>query len=218
MTWEDVYKKEMSKRYFQDMQNYVLEERRKFVIFPDEDDVFKAFKLSPFDKTRVVIMGQDPYHTKGQANGLSFSIKEGGKISPSLRNIFKELGLKPPYSGDLTDWAEQGVLLLNCVLTVREGSPNSHKGIGWEKYIDANLAALNLRETPVVFLLWGKEAQQKENLITNPAHLILKAAHPSPMSADRGFFGCNHFNLVNDFLVKNGQSPIDWTSSHSLQL
>lgn len=217
MEWHDVFTQESPKPYFQDLQNIVARERSEHSILPEKEDVFNAFELSPFAETKVVILGQDPYPTKGQAHGLSFSVRNGFATARSLCNIFKELGLKPPYNGDLTDWAKQGVLLLNCVLTVCEGKRNSHKGIGWEKFIDANLVALNHREAPAVFLLWGKDAQKKAELITNPAHLVLMAAHPSPMSANRGFFGCNHFNLANEFLVKNGQPPIDWTSSHSLQ-
>ena len=179
------------------------------------NDIFNAFKLTDYNDVKAVILGQDPYHGKGQAHGLCFSVKRGIKPPPSLINIYKEqkadLGIDQPFdSGDLTKWTKQGVLMLNTVLTVREASPNSHKGMGWEQITDKVIKLLNDREKPVVFILWGANARAKKSLITNPNHLIIESAHPSPFSAYNGFFGSRPFSRTNEFLIKTGQSPIDW--------
>lgn len=178
------------------------------------ENIFNSLKLVDYKDVKCVIIGQDPYHGKGQAHGLSFSVQDGVRIPPSLMNIFKEIEsdllIPPPKSGNLTGWANQGVLLLNAVLTVREGKPNSHKGKGWEKLTDCVISKLNERETPIVFMLWGANAKSKASLITNPKHLVLEAAHPSPLSAFNGFFGCKHFSKANNFLMRNGLTPINW--------
>ena len=177
-------------------------------------DIFNALKLTPYHSVKAVILGQDPYHGPGQAHGLSFSVQKGVIPPPSLKNIFKELeddlGVVPPDHGELTEWARQGVLLLNTVLTVRASNPNSHKEIGWQTFTDNVVRKLNEREKPMVFLLWGANARRKVELITNPNHLILTCAHPSPFSANSGFFGCRHFSKTNAFLEARGQAPIDW--------
>jgi uracil-DNA glycosylase len=177
-------------------------------------DIFNALKKTDFDDVKIVLLGQDPYHEQGQAMGLSFSVPRGQKIPPSLVNIYKEiyaeLDVQPKSHGDLTGWAEQGVLLLNTSLTVREHLANSHKNKGWEQFTDAIIRAVNAQDRPVVYLLWGRPAQNKISMLTNPKHLILKAPHPSPLSAYRGFFGCKHFSQANDFLKANGIEPIDW--------
>ncbi|HIS75754.1 MAG TPA: uracil-DNA glycosylase [Candidatus Merdivicinus excrementipullorum] len=182
-------------------------------VYPPRPLLFRALELTPFSKVRAVILGQDPYHGPGQANGLAFSVPRGLRIPPSLRNIYKELeadcGISPPSHGDLTAWAENGVLLLNTVLTVRAGMANSHRKLGWETFTDAVIGALNSREEPVAFLLWGASAREKKALITNPAHLVLEAAHPSPLSAHQGFFGCRHFSKASEFCQKYGE-PLCW--------
>ena len=182
-------------------------------VYPPRPLLFRALELTPFSKVRAVILGQDPYHGPGQANGLAFSVPRGLRIPPSLRNIYKELeadcGISPPSHGDLTAWAENGVLLLNTVLTVRAGMANSHRKLGWETFTDAVIGALNSREEPVAFLLWGASAREKKALITNPAHLVLEAAHPSPLSAHQGFFGCPHFSKASEFCQKYGE-PLCW--------
>ena len=182
-------------------------------VYPPRPLLFRALELTPFSKVRAVILGQDPYHGPGQANGLAFSVPRGLRIPPSLRNIYKELeadcGISPPSHGDLTAWAENGVLLLNTVLTVRAGMANSHRKLGWETFTDAVIGALNSREEPVAFLLWGASARKKKALITNPAHLVLEAAHPSPLSAHQGFFGCRHFSKASEFCQKYGE-PLCW--------
>ena len=182
-------------------------------VYPPRPLLFRALELTPFSKVRAVILGQDPYHGPGQANGLAFSVPRGLRIPPSLRNIYKELeadcGISPPSHGDLTAWAENGVLLLNPVLTVRAGMANSHRKLGWETFTDAVIGALNSREEPVAFLLWGASAREKKALITNPAHLVLEAAHPSPLSAHQGFFGCRHFSKASEFCQKYGE-PLCW--------
>lgn len=182
-------------------------------VYPPRPLLFRALELTPFSKVRAVILGQDPYHGPGQANGLAFSVPRGVRIPPSLRNIYKELeadcGISPPSHGDLTAWAENGVLLLNTVLTVRAGMANSHRKLGWETFTDAVIGALNSREEPVAFLLWGASAREKKALITNPAHLVLEAAHPSPLSAHQGFFGCRHFSKASEFCQKYGE-PLCW--------
>jgi uracil-DNA glycosylase len=176
-------------------------------------DIFNSLKYTPYENVKAVIIGQDPYHGEGQAHGLCFSVKKGTPPPPSLQNIFKELqadlGLAPPH-GELTDWARQGVLMLNTVLTVRAGQANSHRGKGWEQLTDAIIRKLNERQQPTAFILWGGNAKAKAPLITNPAHAVFKAAHPSPLSAYNGFFGCRHFSAVNNFLSQNGIEPINW--------
>ena len=182
-------------------------------------DIFNSLKYTPYEDVKAVIIGQDPYHNPGQAHGLCFSVKRGVKPPPSLVNIFKEMnadtGAPIPEWGELTGWAKQGVLMLNTVLTVRENQPNSHKGKGWEKLTDAVIMKLNERPEPIAFILWGGNAKAKRPLITNPAHAVFTAAHPSPLSAYNGFFGCRHFSKVNDFLARNGKAPIDW--AHTME-
>lgn len=183
-------------------------------IFPPQEEIFSAFAHCPYEKVQVVILGQDPYHGQGQANGLAFSVAKDKKIPPSLQNIFKELEadcqITPPPHGDLSGWAKQGVFLLNTVLTVAEGQANSHRGIGWEAFTDAVLSLLQEKTEPVVFLLWGASSMKKEPLLTAPQHLILTAPHPSPLSAYRGFLGCGHFSKTNQFLLQQGKTPIQW--------
>lgn len=213
--WDGLLEKEFEKPYYQRLRKILIEEYRKYHIYPNMHDIFNACKYTSYRDVKVVILGQDPYHGKGQAHGLSFSVQKGTKIPPSLQNIFKEIEIdvgKPVASahGDLTAWAKQGILLLNTVLTVREKQPNSHRGIGWELLTDHIIGLLNDRKQPIVFVLWGNHAKTKQQLITNSWHLILQSAHPSPFSADKGFFGCRHFSRVNEFLQSNGQAPIDW--------
>lgn len=213
--WEDKLKPEYKKAYYKKLYQTVNEEYasgRK--IFPPADDIFNAFHLTPLKDVKCVIIGQDPYHNDGQAHGLCFSVKPDVEIPPSLVNIYKELqddlGCTIPNNGYLVKWAKQGVLMLNSVLTVRAHQANSHQGIGWEQFTDAVIDILNGENRPIVFLLWGKPAQNKAAKLNNPNHLILKAPHPSPLSAYRGFFGCKHFSQANAFLEKHGLSPIDW--------
>lgn len=212
--WLEALKGEFKKPYYNELYNKVIEEYKTRIIFPPADDIFSAFHLTPLKDVKVVILGQDPYHNKGQAHGLSFSVRQGIEIPPSLVNIYKELhddlGRTIPNNGDLTKWAQQGVLLLNTVLTVRAHEANSHRGIGWEEFTDAAIMALNGQARPIVFLLWGLPAQKKKTLLNNPDHLILTAPHPSPLSAYRGFFGCRHFSKANEFLKEHGLEPIDW--------
>ena len=212
--WDEVLKGEFDKEYYQRLRKFLISEYRTRIVYPSMYDIFNALKYTPYESVRAVIIGQDPYHGPGQAHGLCFSNK-GVPVPPSLENIFRELhddiGFTIPSHGCLTDWAEHGVLLLNAVLTVRGGEPNSHRGQGWEIFTDTVIRHLNEREEPIVFLLWGANARQKAALITNPRHLILTAPHPSPLSAYRGFFGCRHFSQTNAFLRKNGQEEIDWT-------
>lgn len=199
---------------FHSLLNKVEEERKQYTIFPSEEDLFTAFRLTPFDQTKVVILGQDPYHGQGQAHGLSFSVQSGVKVPPSLKNIYKELqadlGCTPPKHGYLKAWAEQGVLLLNTILTVRESKPLSHKGLGWERFTDRVIQLLNEREQPMIFVLWGKPAQMKKKLISNSHHLIIESVHPSPLSASRGFFGSKPFSQINQFLQSHQMEPINW--------
>lgn len=214
MEWRTIVDNEKSKPYYAGLKSRVEEEYRTEQVFPPKGQMFTAFALTPYDKVKCVILGQDPYHNDGQAMGLSFSVPKGEEIPPSLRNIYKELnnemGFVIPDSGDLTGWAKQGVLLLNAVLTVRAHCPASHSKIGWEEFTDSIISALNSRREPLVFMLWGNYARSKRKLINNPAHLVLEAAHPSPLSASRGFFGCGHFVKCNEFLESTGQRPIDW--------
>lgn len=214
LTWNEILAEEMQKDYFQELQAFVQKRREEVRVFPEEKNVFKALELTPFESVKVVILGQDPYHGFGQAHGLSFSVQKGIPLPPSLRNIYKELqddlGGELPTEGDLSDWAKQGVLLLNTVLTVEEGNANSHKGMGWETLTNRLIESLNELNHPVIFILWGKPAQDKEKLITNPSHVILKAPHPSPLSAYRGFCGSKPFSKVNEILIQQGQTPIRW--------
>lgn len=213
-TWNEILAEEMQKDYYQELQAFVQKRRAEVRVFPEEKNVFNALELTPFESVKVVILGQDPYHGFGQAHGLSFSVQKGIPLPPSLKNIYKELqddiGGELPTEGDLTHWAKQGVLLLNTVLTVEEGNANSHKGMGWERLTNRLIESLNELNHPVIFILWGKPAQDKEKLITNSNHIILKAPHPSPLSAYRGFFGSKPFSRVNDILIQQGKTPICW--------
>ena len=213
-TWNEILAEEIQKDYYQELQAFVQKRRAEVRVFPEEKNVFNALELTPFESVKVVILGQDPYHGFGQAHGLSFSVQKGIPLPPSLKNIYKELqediGGDLPTEGDLSHWAKQGVLLLNTVLTVEEGNANSHKGKGWERLTNRLIKSLNELKHPVIFILWGKPAQDKEKLITNPNHVILKAPHPSPLSAYRGFFGSKPFSRVNDILIQQGQTPICW--------
>ena len=214
-SWLEVLRPQFEAPYFAELKQFLVAERAAYTCYPKGKDIFAAFDRTPFDKVKVVILGQDPYHEPGQAMGLSFSVPDGIAVPPSLVNIIKEINSDlgtdiPLTSGDLSGWAEQGVLLLNAALTVREGQANSHHGMGWEQLTDAIIMHLNEREQPMVFLLWGSNARAKAGFITNPKHLILQCPHPSPLSASRGFFGCRHFSKTNDFLTANGMTPIDW--------
>lgn len=212
--WDELLEGEFQKDYYIKLRSFLKSEYRTQRIYPHMNDIFNALKTTPYHKVKAVILGQDPYHGEGQAHGLCFSVKMGVAQPPSLENIFKELaadtGLQPPSHGCLTHWAEEGVLLLNTVLTVRANSPNSHKGMGWEQFTDRVIGLLNEREKPMVFLLWGANARSKKAIISNPRHLVLEAPHPSPLSAYQGFFGCRHFSKTNAFLTENGEGPIDW--------
>ena len=213
--WDNLLTDEFGKDYYLKLREFLKTEYSTARIYPPMNDIYNALKYTSYDLARVVILGQDPYHGPGQAHGLCFSVKSGIQPPPSLKNIYKELssefGIAPPASGELSGWAAQGVLLLNTTLTVREGAPQSHKGRGWEILTDRIISLMNEKTRPVVFLLWGSNARAKKALITNRAHLVLECAHPSPLSAYNGFFGCNHFSLANEFLVKNGEAPIDWS-------
>ncbi len=213
--WAPVLREEYGKPYYRDLYQFVREEYSKNTIYPPADDIFNAFHLTPLSRVKVVIIGQDPYHEPGQAHGLCFSVQKGVDIPPSLQNIYKELnsdiGFEIPNHGCLTSWAEQGVLLLNAVLTVRAHAAASHQNKGWETFTDAVIRAVNDVDRPVVFMLWGGFARSKKAMLTNPKHLVLEAPHPSPLSAYRGFFGCKHFSQANAFLEKNGVEPVDWT-------
>lgn len=212
--WQDFFNVETRKDYYLELRNFLKHEYQTQTIYPPMNDIFNAFKLTPLSKVKVVIIGQDPYHNKGQGMGLSFSVNDGIKIPPSLKNIYKELekeGFHPDTStGDLTKWAQQGIFLLNACLTVREHQPNSHAGKGWETFTHNAIKLLNEDNSPKVFILWGAYAQKKAEVITNPKHLVLKSAHPSPFSADRGFFGNNHFIKTNEFLRENNLEEIKW--------
>ncbi len=213
--WLDAISDEFKKPYYRELYGFVKEEYSKCTVYPPADDILNAFHYTPLSNVKVVILGQDPYHEYRQAMGLAFSVPEDQKdIPPSLQNIYKELhddlGLRIPSSGDLTKWAKEGVLLLNTVLTVRAHQANSHKDKGWEQFTDAVIETLNKQERPIVYLLWGRPAQTKAKMLNNPKQLVLKAPHPSPLSAYRGFFGCKHFSKANSFLKENGIVPIDW--------
>lgn len=212
--WAQYLNAELKEDYYIKLREFLKEEYTANIIYPSMYDIFNALHYTSYHECKVVILGQDPYHGPGQAHGLSFSVKPGVKAPPSLINIFKELhddlGCKIPNNGCLKHWAEQGVLLLNTVLTVREHQANSHKGIGWERFTDKVISLLNEREKPVAFILWGGPARRKKSMITNPNHFIVESAHPSPLSAYNGFIGSKPFSKVNDFLIKSGQTPIDW--------
>lgn len=212
--WLEPLRPEFGKPYYAKLYQTVKEEYSTRRIFPPAQEMFHAFEATPLENVKVVILGQDPYHGDGQANGLCFSVNPGIALPPSLENIFKELqddlGCCIPNNGNLEKWARQGVLLLNTVLTVRAHQANSHRGIGWENFTDAAIRAVNEKDAPVVFILWGSAAQQKRRMLNNPKHLILQSPHPSPLSAYRGFFGSRPFSKTNRFLEANGQTPIDW--------
>ena len=212
--WLEIYNDEFKKPYYKELFKFVGDEYSKGKVFPPSDEIFSAFNLTPLSKVKVVIIGQDPYHNDGQAHGLSFSVKPGIDIPPSLVNIYKELqddlGCRIPNNGYLVKWAQQGVLMLNSVLTVRAHQAFSHQGHGWEEFTDAAIKGLNAQDRPIVFILWGRPAQNKKKMLNNPKHLILEAPHPSPLSAHRGFFGSKPFSKTNEFLIANGLAPIDW--------
>ncbi len=212
--WDDLLKDEFEKEYYLNLRKFLINEYKTQKIHPSMYDIFNALKFTPYKDVKVVILGQDPYHGPNQAHGFSFSVKPGVQTPPSLRNMFKELNSDLrcyiPNNGFLESWAKQGILLLNTVLTVREGQANSHKGKGWEIFTDRIIELLNKREEPIVFILWGRNAISKEALITNPIHKIIKSVHPSPLSATRGFFGSKPFSKTNDFLVSINKEPIDW--------
>lgn len=212
--WLEPLKPEFSKQYYRELYQKVIEEYKTHLVFPPSDDIFNAFALTPLHDVKVVIIGQDPYHNVGQAHGLCFSVRPDVEIPPSLVNIYKELhddlGCYVPNNGYLVKWAKQGILLLNTVLTVRAHQANSHRGMGWEQFTDAAIRILNEEDRPIVFILWGRPAQMKEKMLNNPNHLILKAPHPSPLSAFNGFFGSKPFSQTNKFLEQHGETPIDW--------
>ena len=213
--WLPALSKEFGKPYYRDLYYFVKEEYSKGTVYPPADDIFNAFHFTPLSEVKVLLLGQDPYHNANQAHGLSFSVLPSQpEIPPSLQNIYKELnsdlGCYIPNNGYLKKWADQGVLCLNTVLTVRAHQANSHQGHGWEEFTDAVIRAVNEQDRPIVYFLWGAPAQKKANMLNNPKHLVLKAPHPSPLSAYRGFFGCRHFSQCNEFLKANGIEPIDW--------
>lgn len=212
--WLEPLKPEFKKEYYKNLYKKVVEEYNTTLVYPPSDDLFNAFHLTPLSEVKAVILGQDPYHGDGQAHGLCFSVKKGIEIPPSLVNIYQELkddlGCEIPTHGYLEKWAKQGVLMLNTVLTVRAHQAFSHRGIGWEQFTDAAIRILNEQDRPIVFILWGKPAQEKAKMLNNPKHCILKAPHPSPLSAYRGFFGSKPFSSTNKFLEENGVKPIDW--------
>jgi len=213
-TWDDHLREEFDKPYYQALRAFLKQEYTAHTIYPPMHDIFNALKTTSYQDTRIVILGQDPYHGPNQAHGMAFSVKPEVDIPPSLKNIYKELqatvGCEIPNHGYLMKWAKQGILLLNTVLTVRAGSPQSHKGQGWETFTDRIISILNEREEPVIFLLWGAPAKKKRELITNKQHYILAAAHPSPLSAHNGFFGCDHFREANQILSSLNKTPIEW--------
>ncbi|HOO28615.1 MAG TPA: uracil-DNA glycosylase [Lachnospiraceae bacterium] len=212
--WLDSLQTEFKQPYYKSLYLKVKKEYSTRQVFPHPDDIFNAFSMTPLSEVKVLILGQDPYHDTGQAHGLCFSVKPDVEIPPSLVNIYQELhddlGCYIPDNGYLEKWARQGVMLLNTVLTVRAHQANSHRGIGWEEFTDAAIRTLNEQDRPIVYMLWGRPAQMKSGMLNNPKHLILKAPHPSPLSAYRGFFGCRHFSMANEFLKKNGLEEIDW--------
>ena len=213
-SWDALIKDEIEKDYYLRLRKFLIEEYHNYTIYPGMYDIFNALKYTSYEDVKVVIIGQDPYHEPNQAHGLAFSVLDGVLFPASLNNIFKELesdlGIKKPTSGNLTKWAKQGVLLLNSVLTVRAHLAGSHRGRGWEEFTTAIIQKLNKRDKPIIFVLWGNDAKKKEVYITNPIHYVLKAAHPSPLSAYNGFFGCHHFSKINEILEKEKMEPIDW--------
>lgn len=213
-SWNNLLQEEFEKNYFENLTNFVREEYKTKKIFPPPSQIFSAFDVCPFDKVKVVILGQDPYHGKGQANGLSFSVNSGVNIPPSLRNIYKEIksdiGKLTDESGDLTRWAKQGVLLLNATLTVQANMAGSHQSKGWEIFTDSVVRILSEQKQNLVFILWGAYAKKKGEVIDRNKHLVLEAAHPSPFSADKGFFGCKHFSKTNEYLIKHKKNQIEW--------
>ena len=212
--WDNIIGGEFEKEYYLQLREFLKGEYANGTVYPNMYDIFNALKLTPYSSVKAVILGQDPYHEPGQAHGLAFSVKEGTPLPPSLRNIYKELetdvGAKPVSCGELIGWAKQGVLLLNTVLTVRQGNANSHKGKGWEIFTDEIIKKLNEKTEPVAFILWGANARSKKALITNPIHGVFESPHPSPLSAHYGFFGSRPFSRVNAFLMQNGVPPINW--------
>lgn len=214
-SWERVLRDEFLEPYFAELKNFLSEEQKNYTLFPNPYNIFNAFNLTPFDRVKVVILGQDPYHGAGQSHGLAFSVQKGTKIPPSLHNIFKELvddmGYKYPIHGDLSSWADQGVLLLNTLLSVRSGEPLSHRDKGWEKFTDQVIKTLSAQREHIVFILWGAQAWKKSALIDETKHCILKAPHPSPLSSYRGFFGSKPFSKTNEYLSRYGIPPIDWS-------
>ncbi len=214
-SWLRVLSSEFQQPYMAELRAFLLEEKRRYQIFPPGREMFAAFANTPFDAVRVVVLGQDPYHGPGQAHGLCFSVRRGVPPPPSLMNVFRELnnefGLPKPSHGDLTSWAQQGVLLLNTVLSVRARNANSHRGRGWETFTDRVIAELNTQREGLVFVLWGSAAGRKAQMIDQARHLVLRAPHPSPLSAHRGFFGCGHFGRINQHLSERGEAPIDWS-------
>jgi len=212
--WLDAIGEEFEKPYYQDLRKFLVSEYKTRRIYPPADDIFNAFHFTPLSKVKVLLLGQDPYHNDGQAEGACFSVPAKQEIPPSLVNIYKELhddlGCKIPNHGSLKKWADEGVLLLNTVLTVRAHQANSHQNMGWEYFTDAVIDAVNEQDRPIVYFLWGRPAQTKRRMLDNPKHLVLEAPHPSPLSAHRGFFGCRHFSKANEFLEANGAAPIDW--------
>ena len=213
-SWQAALAQEFRKPYYKELFRFVHEEYATQVIYPPADDLFNALHLTPLEQVKVLILGQDPYHEPGQAHGLCFSVRKGVPCPPSLQNIYRELqddlGIEIPDHGCLEKWASRGVLLLNTVLTVRAHRADSHRGRGWEQFTDAIIRIVNDKKEPVVCMLWGRPAQEKETILDNPAHLVLKAPHPSPLSAYRGFFGCKHFSRCNDFLTAHGVAAVDW--------
>lgn len=214
-SWLAELEDEFQQPYMADLKAFLVEERAKHAVFPPGREMFAAFEKTPFNAVRVVVLGQDPYHGPGQAHGLSFSVKKGVRIPPSLMNILREIneeiGIPKPSHGDLSHWAEQGVLLLNTVLSVRARTANSHRGKGWEQFTDAAIRALAEKRAGLVFVLWGSAAGKKARMIDSQRHLVLKSPHPSPLSAHRGFFGCGHFVRINEWLKERGEAPIDWS-------
>lgn len=220
MNWKEFIEQESGKEYYSKLYKFLFEEGKTNIIYPPHNHLMSAFKLCPLDKVKVIILGQDPYHGPNQAHGLSFSVPPGEAIPPSLKNIFKEiksdLSLEKNFtSGNLTGWAEQGVLLLNSILTVRANQAGSHREHGWEKFTDEAIKLINGLDSSVVFMLWGGFAKSKKKLITNPQHLVLEAAHPSPLSAHNGFLGCKHFSKTNEFLISKSYTPINWGDTES---
>lgn len=213
--WKLILKNEFEKPYFKQLNLFLKKAYQSEIIYPPKELIFRALELTPFEKCKVLILGQDPYHGKNQANGLAFSVNETVKTPPSMKNILKEVENTTKFkknSSNLENWAKQGVLLINSILTVRANSPQSHSKIGWQEFTDKIVELLNSKKKPIAFLLWGNFAKSKSKIINNPVHLKLETSHPSPLSAKQGFLGCNHFNITNEFLIKNHQSPIDWSA------